>query len=126
MEFEKEQVWRRLSSNGGYETYYAQANEAERKTFQQWFKSLLWEQKVLVEFVKSDGSARVMECTLNDVYGAKYSERDLTESTDSVTVTPQRKQNEHVCVVWDVKQSAWRSFRWDRLKKIEFASEKMQ
>jgi hypothetical protein len=125
MNFEKEQVWRRLASTGEYETYYTQAGEEERETFRQWIKSLLWEQKILVEFVKSDGSVRVMECTLNDAYGAKHPERNLVEGitggADSAGVekTP-RRQNNDVCVAWDVKQGAWRSFRWDRVKKIEF------
>jgi hypothetical protein len=125
MNFEKEQVWRRLVGTSEYETYYCQASEDERESFRQWVKSLLWEQLVLIEFVKADGSVRTMECTLNDVYGAKYPEQDtvkelLHESIpEGVKKTP-RRQNNDVCVVWDVKQAAWRSFRWDRLKRIDF------
>jgi predicted DNA-binding transcriptional regulator YafY len=34
-------------------------------------------------------------------------------------ITP-KKSNPNVCVVWDVNQAAWRSFRWDRVKKVQF------
>jgi hypothetical protein len=125
MNFEKEQVWRRLVSTGEHEAYYVQATDDERESFRQWVKSLLWEQVVMVEFVKADGSVRVMECTLNEVYGAKYPDRKLTEEstnrsdTEGVEKAP-RRHNDDVCAVWDVKQGSWRSFRWDRLKKIDF------
>jgi hypothetical protein len=125
MNFEKEQVWRRLVSTGEHETYYVQATEDERESFRQWVKSLLWEQVVMVEFVKADGSVRIMECTLNDAHGAKYTEQNPTDGQtdrlipEGVEKTPRRPNND-VCTAWDVKQGAWRSFRWDRLKRIDF------
>jgi len=32
-----------------------------------------------------------------------------------------KKPNPEVCVVWDTNQSAWCSFRWDRMKRVQFA-----
>jgi hypothetical protein len=52
-----------------------------------------------------------MKCTLREDLGAKYS---VTESKNS------KKPNSDVCVVWDTNQQAWRSFRWDRVKRIQF------
>lgn len=117
MEFEKEQVWRRLVSNGEYENYYCQANDSEREYFKTWLKSLLRSQAVLVEFTKVNGETRVMECTLSENLGAKYAVHSVTESTEAKTP---KKANNDACAVWDLKQNAWRSFRWDRVKRIEF------
>lgn len=118
MEFEKEQVWKRISEVGNYESYYCQASDAERKQFRQWAKSLMWEQSVTIEFTKSDGSLRVMHCTLSDLYGAKYPDKNtITENKNATT----KEKNDSVCCVWDIEKESWRSFRWDRLKRIDFA-----
>lgn len=119
MEFEKEQVWRRLADTGEYETYYCQASDEERKSFRTWVKNLLWSQVILIEFTKANGETRVMECTLSGNLGAKYPTQLPVEAEVSKQKPP-KKVNEDVCAVWDLKQSAWRSFRWDRVKRIDF------
>lgn len=117
MDFEKEQVWRRLSSLGNYQTFYCQASDSEKAEFRQWVKSLMWENEVLIEFAKADGTIRAMRCTLTDLYGAKYPDNSvLVEKSNSKN----RQQNDHVCSVWDIEKNAWRSFRWDRLRTVEF------
>ena len=118
MIFEKEQVWRRMITQDQYETFYCTAEELEREEFRDWVKSRLWEGVALVEFAKANGELRVMECTLSELYGAKHPERKLTESGTLVPIV-ERKHNPDVCAVWDIKQSAWRSFRWDRVKRID-------
>lgn len=131
MQFEKKQSWQRLNEPGEYNTYYCQASEAEQEKFQLWLKQLLWTGPVLIEFVKTDGKTRVMECTLSNLYGAKHtSQLDNDQSTKSNQNTSQpaadqskstqRKINTDACAVWDIEQGAWRSFRWDRLKRIDF------
>lgn len=116
MEFEKEQLWRRLSGTGEYQEYYASADELERQSFRTWLKSLLHSQKIIVEFTKVNGETRVMECTLAEQHGAKYATKSVTESVE----TKVKKQSEDSCPVWDTRANAWRSFRWDKLKKIDF------
>jgi hypothetical protein len=54
-----------------------------------------------------------MRCTLNETLGAQRP-----------TKPSERKPNPEVCVVWDITQSAWRSFRWDRLRRIQATLEK--
>jgi len=66
------------------------------------------EDGVAVTFIKSDGSIRHMLATLNDAY---LPERDEPETVDRVT----KSSNPDLCVVWDLAEQAWRSFRWDRL-----------
>jgi hypothetical protein len=118
MEFEKEQVWRRLSGNGEYENYYCLADEAERESLRTWVKDLLHSQAVMVEFKKADGSIRVMNCTLSDLHGAKYTQTPVVEN--AAKEPKAKKPNEDVCVVWDIDAGAWRSFRWDRLIRIDY------
>ena len=89
--------------------YYCQASDSERQMFRDWLVGLLREQEVVVDFVKADGDFRSMKCTLNQDLGAKYSGNES-----------RKPPNPNVCVVWDVNQAAWRSFRWDRMKKIQF------
>jgi hypothetical protein len=102
-------VWSAISDNPA--TYYVTASEEERAEFRDWVRGVLQEREVIVDFEKADGSFRSMNCTLREDLGAKYS---MTESK-----TP-KKSNPDVCVVWDLNQSAWRSFRWDRVKRIQF------
>lgn len=104
---EKNPGWASDSGN-----WYAQASEDAREVMRDWLKGILNETVVTVEFIKADGTERSMKCTLSEAFGAKH----VNSTTDS---TP-RKPNPEVCAVWDVTQSAWRSFRWDRLKRIEF------
>ena len=105
---DKHATFRALAGDPG--NYYCQASESERQTFRDWMITLLREQEVVVDFVKADGDFRSMKCTLNEGLGAKYSGNES-----------KKRPNPEVCVVWDINQSAWRSFRWDRMKRVQFA-----
>ena len=113
MNFEQQQIWNRLTDCPG--NYYENAAEPEREEFRKFVKTVLLSGKVLIEFAKADGSPRVMNCTLDEQTGAKYIVKENKE-----TSAKEKKPNNDVQVVWDCDQEAWRSFRWDRLKKIEF------
>ena len=115
MDFDKAEMWRRLSNDPG--NYYTQAAESERADFRRFVEGLLHEGQVTVEFIKADGTVRAMICTLSEDHGAKYN--PVTEA--AVTPgKPRRQPTEHVRTVWDCEAGAWRSFRWDRLNKIGF------
>lgn len=120
MNFEKEQVWRRLTGKSG--NYYAQAVESDREEFRQWLREMLYKEQVLIEFTKADGSDRVMKCTLNTELGAKYKTEVLIENEAAVQTNP-KKVNTDACAVWDIDAGEWRSFRWDRLKRIDLQLE---
>lgn len=92
-------------------TYYVNANENERKIMRDWVTSVLREREVTVTFNRADGAERVMLCTLQESVVPQQIVRENPEP---------RKYNPDVCAVWDVKQGAWRSFRWDRITRIEF------
>jgi len=103
---DQQKIWDLVTNSPG--TYYCQASDQEREQFRDWVLGLLREQEVLVDFVKADGDFRSMKCTLSESLGAKYSSNGS-----------KKKPNPDVCVVWDTSQGAWRSFRWDRVKKVQ-------
>ncbi len=117
MNFEKEQIWRRLADRSG--NYYCELAEPEREEFRKWLRELLYREEVLIEFTKADGTDRVMKCTLNTELGAKYKTEVLVENEVAVQAKP-KKVTTDTCQVWDIEAAAWRSFRWDRLKRIDF------
>lgn len=115
MQFEQAQMWRRLQDKPG--NYYCQAAEPEREEFRKFFESLLFTGRATIEFTKTDGSSRVMICTLSEDHGAKYSNNDT-----NITKTPKsnRKPTTDVRTVWDCEANAWRSFRWDSLLRVDY------
>lgn len=75
-------------------------------------KAALKSGAVGVDFEKADGSVREMICT-TDV------EHLFTEEFDpEAEKKAPRKVNEDVQVVFDLNAQEWRSFRWDRVKKV--------
>jgi WYL_2, Sm-like SH3 beta-barrel fold len=67
---------------------------------------------VEVTFDKLNGDERTMMCTLSKTY--------LPEATkeDPLSQTKIRNLEEKTIVVWDITAQAWRSFRYDRVKKV--------
>lgn len=72
-------------------------------------RNLLRESVVEITFTKTDGTSRVMKCTLSEEFLPQ-----ITKESGSTTKTP----NPDVCPVWDMENQAWRSFRWDSITKI--------
>lgn len=70
--------------------------------------SLLEKQTVRVKFTKTDGSVRLMNCTLNKDVVVPY-----VKTSDSSKIV-----NNNVIPVWDVDKNAWRSFRIDSVTEI--------
>ncbi len=102
-------IWGLLAEQD--QPYYVNASEEERQIMREWITGVLRSNAapVLVTFVKVDGTERTMPCTLNEDLMPK-----LPETSNG------RKYNPNVCVVFDPERQVWRSFRWDRMKRIEF------
>jgi hypothetical protein len=64
-----------------------------------------------IKFTKTDGTIRVMNCTLNE---------NMIPSTEQVEgmETQTRAENTRVQKVYDIEAKGWRSFRWSSL--LEF------
>ncbi len=108
MKTDQLKVWSKLSDQPA--SYYVNANEDEREFFREWVKGILRTQPVTVTFTKANGEIRDMLCTLQ----ADCIPTPINESAGK------KKSNNDACAVWDIKQNAWRSFRWDRVKTITF------
>jgi hypothetical protein len=109
--FNKHEVWRLLQNNAG--SWYQEADEFDRELLRNWMYDTLTDNQVQVDFVKADGTFRSMTCTLNEGLGAKRVNKLSTEK-------PELSDKKEICVVWDCNANGWRSFRWDRLRKISF------
>lgn len=75
----------------------------------------LAEEVLTVTFLKLDGDQRVMTCTLVPTMIPKATVED------PLSQKKVRAINEKVCSVWDVNAQGWRSFRYDRVQKVESA-----
>lgn len=71
---------------------------------------MLKNETVDLEFVKKDGTLRVMTCTLQ--------EDKLPAQVDLEEHVQKKAPNPDILAVFDVINQGWRSFRWDSLKKV--------
>ena len=127
LDWEKAEVFRLLKGQPG--TQYQEADEAGKKQIRSWVKNLLGHNEVTVQFVKSDGTVRDMRCTLDGgrippaahpPTAATQIQASSTVNIDGLTETkkPRKEPDPVTQRVYDLDQNAWRSFRYDRLKKI--------
>jgi hypothetical protein len=94
-------------------------NEKDTKVFKKWLKSHLAYGPTTIVFTKKDGTERRMLCTTNPSLIPVV----ITESTEDKVEKPARKVNEEVLPVYDLEAKAWKSFRWDSIKSVEFSLE---
>ena len=73
-------------------------------------KQLLLKNVAAVTFTKANGDTRVLNCTLQ----ASIVPQPEVKETSTVT----RPVNEQVLAVWDVDNTAWRSFRIDSVTSV--------
>lgn len=78
----------------------------------------LFENVVIVNFTKVDGSERIMKCTLNKEY---IPEKIEVESKDLLW-DDRRNMSKESLSVWDIEANGWRSFRWNGLKEYNIES----
>jgi hypothetical protein len=129
MKWEQQEVIRLLRGAPG--TQYQEADDTNRQAIRDWIRGLLDKQPITVTFVKADGTDRSMRCTLNwNLIPEKPPMAVMSHSASIVgrvdglvaeTKKPRKQPKEPdpaVIKVWDLDAGAWRSFRMDRLKKI--------
>ncbi len=75
--------------------------------------TMLQESAVSVTFNKLSGDQRVMTCTLDSKF-LPEAKRDEPLSQTKV----RNLENKNI-VVWDINAKDWRSFRYDRVTKVE-------
>ena len=123
MNWERQEIFRLLKSQPG--TMYQEADKTGRHIFRDWVRSLLEVAEITVTFVKADGSLRDMRCTLDRDRIPPQPPRELNKAPPAGTVREDREiaaliepEENHTQKVFDLDAGAWRSFRYDRLKKV--------
>tara|TARA_B110000503_G_scaffold5922_1_gene8145 strand:+ start:1990 stop:2403 length:414 start_codon:yes stop_codon:yes gene_type:complete len=132
MSWEQAEVVRLLKSQPG--TQYQEGTDGERTVIRDWIRSLLQSSVVSVEFVKSDGSVREMKCTLNTDYipvaavpgvaaitAFGSTEVDGIKRGKNVLEDIEMPKEPTSIRVYDTEANGWRSFRYDRLRRITAA-----
>jgi len=123
LSWEQQEVFRLLKAKPG--TMYQEADEIGRKYFRDWVCSFLAVSETTVTFVKADGTLRDMRCTLDPKMIPPQPPRQLNKAPPAGTVREDREiaaltepKENHTQKVFDLDAGAWRSFRYDRVKKI--------
>jgi hypothetical protein len=123
LSWEQQEVFRLLKAQPG--TAYQESNETGRHIFRDWMRGLLDVSEVTVTFVKADGTTRDMRCTLNRDRIPPQPPRELNKAPVDGIVRKDREiaalvkpEENHTQKVFDLDAMAWRSFRYDRLKKV--------
>ena len=116
--WEQSETVRLLSSQPG--TQYQESDETNQAIIRDWVRRLLQTTEVEVEFVKSDGTLRVMRCTLNPEQFPVVPTNATTGPVDGIVTEskPRKQPDVHSIRVFDLEQQEWRSFRFDRLRRV--------
>jgi hypothetical protein len=119
--WEKDEVVRLLRSQPG--TQYQEADDQVKEQIRTWVKQLLTNSEVTVTFTKADGTDRDMLCTL-DHSRIPVSIAKPVSTTAPVdgfvreSRKPRKEPDPHSIRVFDLEKQEWRSFRFERLKKV--------
>lgn len=117
MDWSKQETIRLLKGAPG--TQYQEADDTGKTVIRDWIKSLLQKGPITVTFIKADGTQRDMKCTLD--WSLIPTDKQPGQSTVDgiVKESKQRKEPDvHTLRVFDIEKLEWRSFRFDRLRKI--------
>lgn len=116
--WEKQEVVRLLKGAPG--TQYQETDDAGKVIIREWVKSLLQKSTITVTFVKADGTDREMLCTLNwdFIPSAAITPSSPVDGIVKESKKPRKEPDPHSLRVFDLEKQEWRSFRFDRLKKI--------
>jgi len=125
LDWEKAEVFRLLKNAPG--TQYQEADEAGQAEIRAWVKGLLITSEITVDFVKADGTERSMQCTLDSgripprpvgtIFKSSVTNPDGLDTLKE-SRKPRKEPDPHSVRVFDTEKNEWRSFRFDRLKKI--------
>jgi hypothetical protein len=121
--WEQQEVFRLLKSQPG--TTYQESDESGRMIFRDWIRNLLNVTEITVTFVKADGTVRDMRCTLDGdrippqpPRAAKPARELPVDGIVRENKEVTKPEESHTQKVFDLDAGAWRSFRYDRLKKV--------
>jgi hypothetical protein len=100
-------------------TQYQESDDANKAIIRDWVRSLLQKGPVTVVFVKADGTEREMKCTLShDLLPAVPTPNKAAEPEVVQESKPRKAPDVHSLRVFDLDKNEWRSFRFERLRKV--------
>ena len=121
--WEQQEVFRLLKAQPG--TMYQESDETGRHMFRDWMRGLLNVAEITVTFVKADGTVRDMRCTLDrdkippqPPRAEKPAKEEPVDGIVKESREVTKPEESHTQKVFDLDAGAWRSFRYDRLKKV--------
>ena len=119
--WEKDEVVRLLRSQPG--TQYQEADDQVKEQIRDWVRGLLTNSEVTVTFTKADGTDRDMLCTLDHsrIPVSIAKPVSTTAPVDGIvreSRKPKKEPDPHSIRVFDLQKQEWRSFRFERLKKV--------
>lgn len=84
-------------------------SDSEWNEFGEWLRGMLRQNTVTVTFTKSDGTERVMRCTLQ------------SDALPPITVgeSKSRKTSTSSIPVWDLDVAGWRSFTLRSVRRVQ-------
>ena len=88
--------------------------DVEWDNFSTWLKAMLTSSEGVVTFIKSDGTERVMKCTLVPKQLPKV---EIKEGAKP------RKESTTSMRVFDLEKNEWRSFTIKKVKQVNFTIE---
>ena len=83
-------------------------------------KMQLEQNVIVVDFTKLNGDKRIMTCTLREDM------KPPATKTDTMSQKKVREISDAVVSVYDVNAKGWRSFRYDRINKVDIVEEYKQ
>jgi len=119
--WEKDEVVRLLKGVPG--TQYQEADDQVKEQIREWIKGLLQNSEINVTFTKADGTDRDMLCTLDHsrIPVSVAKPVPTTAPVDGIvreSRKPRKEPDPHSIRVFDLEKQEWRSFRFDRLRKV--------
>ena len=93
--------------------------ENDWDSFGVWLKGMLQSTQGVVTFIKSDGSERVMKCTLSP----ELLPNVKVEVTEGKENKKPRKESTTSMRVFDLEKNEWRSFTIKKVTKVNFTIE---
>ena len=119
LQWEKEETMRLLRGAPG--TQYQEADDAGKERIRGWVRGLLQNSEITVTFTKADGTDREMLCTLDHDKIPVAPAKPVSASVDGIvreSKKPKKEPDPHSIRVFDLDKKEWRSFRFERLKKV--------
>ena len=119
--WEKDELVRLLRGVPG--TQYQEGDDAVKLQIREWVRGLLQNGEINITFVKADGTDREMLCTLDHsrIPVSVAKPVSTTAPVDGIvreSKKPRKEPDPHSLRVFDLEKQEWRSFRFDRLRKV--------